>query len=89
MNKWPHSMTDMMMMMMMVIITLCSDGWMNEWAWNVGGMLVTKENLLFGDRPLLVSLCPSLIPYGLVWNRTPGPCGERSKPWHDPSIVLC
>lgn len=68
---------------------------MNEWAWNVGGMIVTREKLsIRRETSLVVTLSitdpiwTGLESSGLVWNRSLGLCGERSKPRLNQSTLL-
>jgi hypothetical protein len=42
----------------------------NERVWSIGGMILTGETEVLGEKPITVPLCPPQISYGLTWDRT-------------------
>jgi hypothetical protein len=43
---------------------------MIEWVWSIGGMILTGESEVLGEKPVLVPLCPPQILQGLVMDWT-------------------
>jgi hypothetical protein len=49
----------------------------SEWMWSDGGMTLTENSEVLGDKPFPVPLCPPQISHSLNWDRTTRLCGER------------
>jgi len=43
---------------------------MGELIWSTGGMILTSEYQVHGEKPIPVPLCPPQIQSRLTWNRT-------------------
>jgi hypothetical protein len=50
------------------LLGLLYQSWMTgESIWSVSEMMIDKESKLLGVKPVLLSLCPSLIPHAFIW----------------------
>jgi hypothetical protein len=38
--------------------------------WRIGGMVLTGETEVLGEKPVTMTLCPRRIPQGLAWDRS-------------------
>lgn len=52
------------------VVSLCSIGDMNECVWGTGGMILTGNPEVFGEKSVPMPFCPPHMPYGLAWDRT-------------------
>jgi len=52
------------------LLSMCSIGDMNECVWGTGGMILTGNLEVFGEKSVPMPFCPPHMPYGLTWDRT-------------------
>ena len=54
-----------------------------KYMWSIGGMKLQGNPEILGENYIPVPLCALKIKYGLVWDWTRGPLGDRLiYPWH-------
>jgi len=58
-------------------------GW-NLFLWSIGGLILTEENRILGEKLNQVPLCPPKVPHGLAWGvRSDRLSTNPPALWHD------